>query len=80
MAYPTYNQAQAIVTTDGTNTTGKWKALYCGSAGTVKVDMSGPGADGITLTAVAGGLLPVSVTKVYGTGSSITNGNLFGLN
>ena len=77
MAYPSYNQAEDVPT--NADTTGKWKALYAGTAGTVKVDTFG-GDSGVSFTMVAGGYLPVKVTKVYNTGTSITNGNLIGLN
>jgi len=77
MAYPAYNQAVNIPT--DADTTGKWKALYAGTAGTVKVDTFG-GDSGVTFTMVAGGYLPVKVTKVYNSGTDITNGNLIGLN
>ncbi len=39
MAYPAYNQAVNIPT--DADTTGKWKALYAGTGGTVKVDTFG---------------------------------------
>ena len=77
MAYPAYNQAVNIPT--DADTTGKWKALYAGTAGTVKVDTFG-GDSGVTFIMVAGGYLPVKVTKVYNSGTAITNGNLIGLN
>jgi hypothetical protein len=77
MAYPAYNQAVNIPT--DADTTGKWKALYAGTGGTVKVDTFG-GDSGVTFTMVAGGYLSVKVTKVYNSGTSITNGNLIGLN
>ncbi len=77
MAQPTYTQAYDIPT--NADTTGKWKALYAGAAGDVKVDMYGPGGEGLVFTMVAGGLLPITVTKVYNTGTDIANGKLRGL-
>ena len=76
MAQPMYNTAVDIPT--NADTTGKWKALYAGAAGDIKVDMfSGETA---TFTVIAGALLPVKVTKVYNTGTDVTNGKLIGLN
>ena len=77
MAQPMYNFAEDIPT--NADTTGNWKALYAGAAGDVKVDMFGN--DGpLIFTMVAGGLLPVRITKVYDTGTDIANGKLRGLN
>ena len=80
MAQPMYNKAENIPT--NADTTGHWKALYAGAAGDVKVDMFDTGGDGtgLVFTMVAGGLLPVRVTKVYNTGTDIANGKLRGLN
>lgn len=73
-----YNKAENIPT--NADSTGHWKALYAGAAGDVKVDMFGN--DGpLIFTMVAGGLLPVRITKVYGdSDTDITNGKLRGLN
>ncbi len=55
-----YNKAENIPT--NADSTGHWKALYAGAAGDVKVDMFGN--DGpLIFTMVAGGLLPVRITK-----------------
>mgnify|MGYP003634806677 CR=1 FL=1 len=74
MAQPMYNSAVNIPT--NADTTGKWKALYAGAAGDIKVDMF----SGATFTVIAGALLPVKVTKVYNTGTDVANGKLMGLN
>ena len=76
MAYPSYNQSEDIPT--NADTTGKWKALYAGAAGDIKVDTFG--GDTATFTVIAGAILPVKVTKVYNTGTTVTNGKLLGLN
>lgn len=77
MAQPMYNMAEDIPT--NADTEGHWKALYAGTAGTVTVNLFG-GSGSVVFTMVAGGLLPIRVTKVFNTGTSITNGQLIGLN
>tara|TARA_Y100000310_G_scaffold268446_1_gene281057 strand:- start:223 stop:453 length:231 start_codon:yes stop_codon:yes gene_type:complete len=76
MAYPAYNNAVDIPT--NADTEGKWKALYAGAAGDIKVDTFG--GDTATFTVVAGTLLPIKATKVYNSGTDVTNGKLLGLN
>jgi len=71
-----YNSAVNIPT--NADTTGKWKALYAGAAGDIKVDMFS--GETTSFTVIAGALLPVKVTKVYNTGTDVTNGKLIGLN
>ena len=78
MAQPMYTQAANIPT--NADTTGKWKALYADTAGNVTVDMSGPLGTGVVFVMTASQLLPISVIKVYNSGTTITNGNLTGLN
>jgi hypothetical protein len=47
------------------------RAIYCGTAGTLRVVMKG----GTTLdfTVVAGAILPIAVTEIHDTGSSLTS-------
>ena len=78
MAQPMYITADNIPT--NADTTGKWKALFANSAGDVKVDMFGATGAGVTFTVTASQLLPVKVTKIHNSGTTITNGNLYGLN
>jgi len=47
-----------------------FRALYIGTAGSVTVDMAGGGTS--ILFANAQGILPISVTKVYATGTTAT--------
>ena len=75
-----YNEADIISTLNGTDTTGRWKALWAQTAGNVKVDMAGSTGQAVTFAMTASQLLPIKVMKIYGTGSSITTGNLYGLN
>ena len=67
MAQPMYTQAANIPT-------------YADTAGNVTVDMSGPLGTGVVFVMTASQLLPISVIKVYNSGTTITNGNLTGLN
>jgi hypothetical protein len=46
------------------------RAVYCPTAGTLRVVMKG--GTTVNLTVVAGALLPISVTEIHDTGSSIT--------
>jgi len=78
MAQPMYITADILATDRDTN--GQWKGLWAQSAGNVKVDMFGSTGEGVTFTLTASQLLPVKVTKIYGSGSTITTGNLYGLN
>jgi hypothetical protein len=64
--------AAVVAPNDGTDLpTAPTRALYIGVAGDVKVDM----ADGSTVTfaGVANGILPISVKRVYLTGTAATN-------
>ena len=45
--------------------------IYVGGAGILKVDMAGDSA-GVVFTCPAGALLPISVTKVYTSGTTAT--------
>ena len=76
MAYPSYLSSQNIPT--NADTEGNWKALYANSAGDIKVRMKG-GMDEV-FTVAASQLLPVGCNKVYNSGTTVTNGNLTGLN
>jgi hypothetical protein len=61
--------AAAAVTPDD-NTTVDFRALYIGVAGTVVVDVRGGGTS--ISFANAQGILPISVSKVYSTGTTAT--------
>ena len=63
--------AAAVTPNDSTDLTNVARALYIGVAGDVKVDTLG--GDTVTLTAVPVGILPISVTRVYATGTAATN-------
>ena len=54
----------------------KYRSLYIGSTGDVKVDTEG--GDAITFTNVPVGFFPVAVTRVYATGT--TADEIIGLN
>ncbi|MBL8771143.1 MAG: hypothetical protein JNK30_07140 [Phenylobacterium sp.] len=62
--------AVAIDYSGGDVTVGRCRALLVGVAGNLKVDMRGVGT-GVTLPLPAG-LIPVSITKVYQSGSTAT--------
>jgi hypothetical protein len=67
----TYKGAVAITPNNSTDLTDPVSALYVGTAGTLKVDtISG---ETVTFGAVAAGLLPLAVTRVYDTGTSAAN-------
>ncbi len=59
-------KAEDVDPTSG-DVTGAWWALYIGTSGDVKVDMSGSGT--VTFKNVPVGWLPISCTKVYRTGT-----------
>lgn len=64
--------AIAVVTSDTVDLTDHARALYIGSAGNVKVDTWG--GDTVTFNNVpAGTFMPVSVRRVYATGTTASN-------
>jgi hypothetical protein len=65
-----YSYAQGIVPSNTLGLNYTTRALCCGAAGTVTVDMAG-GQIGVTLT-LGIGISPVHVTKVYSTGTTAT--------
>jgi hypothetical protein len=66
-----YRGAFAVTRDDNNDLTVPVSALYVGTAGTLKVDTVA--GDTVTFGAVAAGLLPIAVTKVYLTGTSADN-------
>jgi hypothetical protein len=64
--------AFAITPNDGADLAKYTRALYIGVSGDVKVDMI-DGGTGIVFKAVAVGILPIAVKRVYATGTAATN-------
>lgn len=49
------------------------RGVYCGGAGNLKVDMA-DGSSGVTFTGMLAGIVyPIAITKIYGSGTSITS-------
>ena len=69
-----YDTALAVTPSDGSDLTGEpFYAVYVGTGGNLKVDMSDGGA-AVTLSNVASGqLLPIMVERIYATGTTASN-------
>ena len=69
-----YDTALAVTPSDGSDLTGEpFYAVYVGTGGNLKVDMSDGGA-AVTLSNVASGqLLPIMVERIYSTGTTASN-------
>ena len=69
-----YDTALAVTPSDGSDLTGEpFFAVYVGTGGNLKVDMSDGGA-AVTLSNVASGqLLPLMVERIYATGTTASN-------
>jgi hypothetical protein len=66
-----YWHAAAVTPSDGTDLTNTASALYVGTAGALKVDTAK--GETVTFGAVAAGLLPLRVKRVYSTGTVASN-------
>lgn len=66
-----YRGAAAITPSDSANLTDPISAIYVGGTGAIKVDMAN--GDTVTFAAVAVGIFPIAVKKVYATGTAATN-------
>ena len=67
---PAYDGA-AVTTSDSTDLTNSARALYIGATGDVKVKTWGGNV--LTFVAVPIGFFPVSVTRVFATGTTATS-------
>lgn len=67
---PAYD-AVAVVTSDATDLTNPARALYIGVTGDVKVRTWGGSV--VTFTAVPVGFMPVSVVRVFATGTTASS-------
>ena len=69
-----YDTALAVTPSDGSDLTGEpFYAVYVGTGGDLKVDMS-DGGSAVTLSNVASGqLLPIMVERIYSTGTTASN-------
>tara|TARA_Y100000034_G_C6768235_1_gene342583 strand:- start:18 stop:251 length:234 start_codon:yes stop_codon:yes gene_type:complete len=77
MAHPQYNSAVDIPT--DTDTTGRWKAFMTNGTGNVSVQTFN--GEGVTFEGVvAGTIYPIAFNKVFGSGTTVGNGELIGLN
>ena len=61
-----------VVTPDNSGELTPLRSLYIGVSGDVTVDMADSGTN-VTFKAVPVGILPVSVTRVYATGTTATD-------
>jgi hypothetical protein len=69
-----YDTALSVTPSDGSDLTGEpFYAVYVGTGGDLKVDMS-DGGSAVTLSNVASGqLLPIMVERIYSTGTTASN-------
>jgi len=82
MAYPQYNSWENLTTNDG-NQTGRWKAFMhtdTGAARNIQI-ISTLNGEGITFEGVPHNtIIPCAFNTLGATGTTVTNGKLFGLN
>jgi hypothetical protein len=71
VSHTSYTSGFAVTPSD-TATFSRAKALYIGTAGTLKVTMAGAGGAVVTFANAAVGLLPIEVVQVFATGTSAT--------
>lgn len=69
-----YPHAKPVTPSDTVDLPTMARALWIGGAGSgnLKVDTAG-GETAVSLSSVGTGLLPISVTRVYSTGTDVTN-------
>lgn len=67
-----YSNAKAITPHDTNTLAATTRAISVGGAGTVSVDMAGPGGGTNIQLTLPAGIHPLAVTKVYATGTAAT--------
>jgi hypothetical protein len=81
MALPQYNSWENLTTNDG-NQTGRWKAfMHTDSTAKAVQIVSTFNGEGLTFEGVAANtIIPCAFNTLGATGTTVTNGKLFGLN
>lgn len=64
--------AVAVTPNDTTDLGFVTRAIFCGGAGTIAVNMAATGAN-VSFTVAAGQILPIRVARILATGTSATN-------